>query len=275
MYLGLEKVYNIAMADSYEKRYKLIYEKHPRTKRFLYEGLQHATPSNIPRFTGQPLHYFKYMLKPFYEDQNPGPADAWILAHEGEGQFILQNLVNTRAHRYARRWGYVMWDWRRLDDLDMIWKEVGMRQQPMKHKNESGRTGNLEATWERRQLIYMAGGRGWWSESDESRVKWPNGRSPWDGVEKRWKCPYCIGEVKCAPHRLILSVGEQEADKKDVGRSNMGICLADQHYMPLLHSPPSARQAKPEPASAIMPTQLQYGIDYSITMNLARLARIS
>jgi hypothetical protein len=30
----------------------------------------------------------------------------------------------------------------------------------------------MKAGWARRQLIFLAGERGWWSEEDESKVEW-------------------------------------------------------------------------------------------------------
>ena len=62
----------------------------------------------------------------------------------------------------------------------------------------------LKASWKRRQVIHMAVGTGWWTEHNESKVLWSRGRSVWDRGEKKRSCPFCIGSVRCAPHRLVL-----------------------------------------------------------------------
>jgi len=62
----------------------------------------------------------------------------------------------------------------------------------------------------RRKEIFEAGGRGWWSEEDESRVVWEEGKpSPWDGLRARSLCRECFrdyGAGRCPAHELILKV---------------------------------------------------------------------
>lgn len=52
--------------------------------------------------------------------------------------------------------------------------------------DESGRAPWREGAWrelrqashKRREKIYRAGGRGWWSFEDKSRIVWPDGKEP-------------------------------------------------------------------------------------------------
>ena len=212
--LGLEKLHEIATANSYESRYKLIYKKHPYARQFLFEGLEIAYPRTIRPFIGHVLH--SYVVKSFFEDPDTGPVDAWSWAHQSEDQ--ISNFVNSKSRRWLREWGYVFWDRTRLEDmgiLDSPWRRHAF---PQTLKRNVGNKGNrhpgvridLKLSWERRQLIFMAGGVGWWSWHDESKVQWPKGWCPWDDEERRRSCPFCIGEVRCAPHRLVLRVEGRE-----------------------------------------------------------------
>jgi hypothetical protein len=112
----------------------------------------------------------------------------------------------------------VFWDRERLDEmriLDLPWRKQWSPLMLRRDFGEMSRNwewsrSNLKLSWRRRQLIFMAGGRGWWSEDDESKVQWPKGWSPWDDAEMKRNCPFCIGEVRCAPHRLVLRVAGKE-----------------------------------------------------------------
>jgi hypothetical protein len=40
---------------------------------------------------------------------------------------------------------------------------------------------------------------------------WTGDASPWDDEVARGKCRYCIGAVRCAPHRVYLKIPEEKA----------------------------------------------------------------
>jgi hypothetical protein len=70
----------------------------------------------------------------------------------------------------------------------------------------------IEESKKRRTEIFKAGGRGWWSENDESKVVWEEGKpSPWDDDRKRKACGDCgntAGGARCPPHELELKIPE-------------------------------------------------------------------
>jgi hypothetical protein len=215
--LGVEKLYEIVRADSYESRYKLVYQKYPSSKKFLYDGLSYAWPRNMSPFTHPFLTFYTEKVS-FFEDTDTGPVDAWSWAHELEVQ--VENFVFSKHRRYLREWGYVFWDRKRLDVMGCLetkWRHCAY---PKSLKRGDGtlcwNMPSLHASWKRRQAIHIAGGTGWWSEEDESKVQWPRGWSPWDGERKKRDCPYCIGSVRCAPHRLVLRVNGKERVHLDV-----------------------------------------------------------
>ncbi|TGO54815.1 hypothetical protein BOTNAR_0258g00080 [Botryotinia narcissicola] len=59
----------------------------------------------------------------------------------------------------------------------------------MTNDAENGRGSRpSKESMERRGRIYLAGGRGWWTAEDESKVVWPHGCAPWDKPKEldRW-----------------------------------------------------------------------------------------
>ena len=212
--LGLEKLHEIVTATSYESRYKLMYKKHPYERPFLFKELERAHPRTSHQFTGHVLQH--HVVTPFFDDPDTGPVDAWSWAHGAEDQTL--NLDNSSSRRWLREWGYVFWDHKRLSEMGVLESPRGRH---MLHEAVTRRVRNIESTgfggnmdlersWERRQLIFMAGGVGWWSWSDESKVQWPKGWCPWDDEDMRKRCPFCIGQVRCTPHRLVLRVEGKE-----------------------------------------------------------------
>lgn len=114
----------------------------------------------------------------------------------------------TDRGRTHREWGYVMWDRARVQHFDFDYIPRGWRRQ----RDESQKKKEIVCrSWPRRAKIHLAGGRGWWSEDDESKVVWVGDASPWDDKEARGKCKYCIGAVRCAPHRICLRVPGERA----------------------------------------------------------------
>lgn len=91
--------------------------------------------------------------------------------------------------------------------LELPWRKQWHSPTLKSFTYRSGKRRDLKESWERRQWIFMAGGRGWWSTDDESRVQWTKGWCPWDDEDMRKTCPFCIGEVRCTPHRLVLRTG--------------------------------------------------------------------
>jgi hypothetical protein len=207
---GLAGLYEIHRAKTYDERHRVLYTEHPQSsQRFLYTSLRAANPWNTPH--GPNLtkeETLALITPPFYDDSDTGPEYAWCQGHSIDSHYPLSWIYpldqNVRAFR---KWGYVMWDRKRLDSVDFFNNSHRLLAQM---NEDDGLTlaavRKLHWTWRRRALIHLAGGRGWWSSRDESKIVWEvSGKgSPLDDEEKRKKCEYCIGEVRCAPHRLVL-----------------------------------------------------------------------
>ena len=114
-----------------------------------------------------------------------------------------------------------MWDRERLDSVDFFHNfDRSLARNSEDKEVAVAAARKLPGTWQRRARIHVAGGRGWWDETDESKIVWATGKaSPMDGEEERRNCEYCIGEVRCAPHRLVLVKPLESDDDKVIRRS--------------------------------------------------------
>lgn len=210
---GLGHVHAIATAFSYPARRAVMYRLYPAySDKFFHRGRNNAhTARAIVASVNDPL------IQSFFEDDDAGPEDAWRLAHSGLKANIPSFMVLTNSFRdytTVRLWGYVMCDRARLDEWGVFRKNwidllnLGSyeeREEKRRLKDETRE--DWERSWKRRAEVHLAGGSGWWSYFDEGRVEWEKGKSsPWDDESKRRACVLCIGDVRCAPHRLVLRV---------------------------------------------------------------------
>ena len=108
-------------------------------------------------------------------DGDRGPKEAWIwywteyptLRHT-EGGLHKKNLLGR---------AYVMWDYARLAKWGLLdcdwfllpWRPIATWDDRQRHESE------MQKSFKARHKIWKRGGRGWWSEEDESRVVWPPG----------------------------------------------------------------------------------------------------
>ncbi|TGJ83304.1 hypothetical protein E0Z10_g5440 [Xylaria hypoxylon] len=182
--LGLERLRQIVRAETYDDRERLLcsgYSPRP-TYFFLHRGLQDANERHDDIFLDDltPEDEVLYIKQPLFADPDSGPADVWRWAHYEES---WQNWVYQENRHNLRKWGYVMWDRLRLE-------EIGIFQQPWEYTDDSHSRGSLleqqeaqrqrgylQNSWEQRAQIYRRGGTGWWSWGDESKVRWQGGKA--------------------------------------------------------------------------------------------------
>ena len=186
---GLMVLQRLAAAKTYEERRWIL--------------AAHAPPESNPSFLG---HFFRDTVEeeeeeeeeedevyldedewesrfgavdePSPEHPEVGPVVAWKWAHMDEA---LSDFVYAPQHCSMRRQGYVMWDQSRLQPLgylDTPWLECSWRK---KGSDLTQRRSNVEnasalVLQNRRKVIYLRGGYGWWDAEDESRVRWQKGR---------------------------------------------------------------------------------------------------
>jgi hypothetical protein len=113
----------------------------------------------------------KYVDPPSRADPDDGPELVWRTAHR---MSYCDGFVNSDIHRPLRMRGYVLWDKDRLERWGLL-KECrqaspGSRRLPSHNTFDEA----WERSLQRRAQIYLHGGRGWWSEDDESRVIYSN-----------------------------------------------------------------------------------------------------
>jgi len=94
-----------------------------------------------------------------------------------------------------------MWDRGTLEEMGIFeddWDELGRALWREMVSREL-----REASHKRREEIYRAGGRGWWSFEDESRIVWPDGKEPQNiALEEKYKGVETLEEAKA----FILSL---------------------------------------------------------------------
>ncbi|KAJ6024277.1 zinc finger domain protein [Penicillium herquei] len=103
-------------------------------------------------------------------DPDPGPAEIWFQAHEGDdsGQYVA-----AVPHRASRKIGYVMMDASRKQDMarfdgprkSMAWDTFDEKTFALEYAEQL-------ISFEIRSDIFLRGGRGWWSEVDTSQIQW-------------------------------------------------------------------------------------------------------
>lgn len=115
---------------------------------------------------------------PCYADPDPGPETMWRLSCPQDGSSLA---LFERHDWISRRWGYVLWDHARLYDLT---RQGAFQLSPPWEPAANPRSESpdpaerdQEASWRIRSSLYARGGRGWWAEGDESRVRWPGKRT--------------------------------------------------------------------------------------------------
>lgn len=129
--LGLEELWRIARAEGYAERARVLcsgYTPQP-TEDFLYDGLLYNANEehyNI-RLADLATHEDErvWVWQPPSADPDPGPVEVWKWAHYEE---TCAFWIYQADRRDLREWGYVMWDWSRLDENDVFqepWEAPG------------------------------------------------------------------------------------------------------------------------------------------------------
>ncbi|KAK5625957.1 hypothetical protein RRF57_001673 [Xylaria bambusicola] len=167
--LGLEKLYEISHAETYEERYRALDAKdspHPN-RNFLHAGLEEETNEQRDECVelGEitPDNERLYIKQPFYNDSNTGPKNAWRWAHIEECQ---SRWVYQEDRAELREWGYVMWDQIRLDMTGIFqgpWENTIEREPVLEDQEAGTEPAYMQNSWEQREWVSKMGGSGWWS----------------------------------------------------------------------------------------------------------------
>ncbi|KAI0973402.1 hypothetical protein F4678DRAFT_477867 [Xylaria arbuscula] len=195
---GLEKIYKISRAETYDERYRALNaNKCPHcNSSFLCDGLEEEANElyndNVYIEDITPANEKLYIKQSFFNDLNPGPMNAWRWAHVEETR---SNWVYQHNHKELREWGYVMWDQSRLDAVGILqkrWEDtVSVRNLALEQQEAGREHAYMQNSWIERENVSMAGGSGWSSWGDRSKLKWKTSQTPW----KRLGCSYSSPEL--------------------------------------------------------------------------------
>ncbi|KAI0401431.1 hypothetical protein F4802DRAFT_601023 [Xylaria palmicola] len=187
---GLATIYDVSTAEIYEEQYRALNAaKTPWPGDFLYDGLEEDTKGQyrgvfVADIT--PENEDIYIKRPFFNDPDPGPKNAWRWAHIEENQLMW---VYREDREELREWGYVMWDQSRLDASSIFqgpWEDILSERDLVLEDQEAGRErGYMQNSWEQREAASRAGASGWWSWGDRSKLIYKN-RDRYGDIRDEW-----------------------------------------------------------------------------------------
>lgn len=170
---GIDSVISIIKAKGYEEKYPLFCtEYNPGLNRLIFlpaalDGSNSNT--NRRRLTHYNEKELASLPKPYLQDPDTGPYDAWFSQHEQSSE---ANFVNGEYELSQRRWGYVMWDRVTLDNMGFLHDDWEPPESISEMAHDPREYQKDRVSLDRREKIYNQGERGWWSFEDESKINW-------------------------------------------------------------------------------------------------------
>ena len=173
--LGLAWLRKLAMADTYDQRYQLLApETGDQYSSFLITTLydDYDVFKDLVLFeelTEDAI--IEHIQPPFTKDPDPGPFTAWLWAYRKSTPAFVYGEYQRLPLRTE---GYVMIDYDRLlkrynlkAPFEPVFNRAADRVE-IRNRTEK----EVDDSHRRRSEIYDAGGRGYWSEGDESKLIW-------------------------------------------------------------------------------------------------------
>ena len=175
------------MADSYDERYQLLApETGEQDPNFLFGVCDVYDYGKVSIMLDELTEdtFNQYIEPPFIEDPDSGPFTAWFWVHKSHS---AAKPYGIGEHSLLRREGYVMLDYDRLQRRynlevppDPIELHIDPTTEAVRQSNQ--RSEKLKQSYLKRSQIYDAGGRGYWSNDDDSKLIW-NVSAPGHGME--------------------------------------------------------------------------------------------
>ncbi|KAF4636874.1 hypothetical protein G7Y89_g1199 [Cudoniella acicularis] len=171
---GLAYLHRVALANTYEERYAALEPRYPRqSQQHLLVSLMQSNAWETCRYPqvrnkmydGIHLEHFSKEMEdillrlPLSKDPDTGPREAWYWAHQRQ---VFSEFVASKLFRKEREWGYVLWDFTRLEKAGIFQKEWEETEMEQPAPDNTWRESCLK-----RFRIGRAGGTGWWSADDE------------------------------------------------------------------------------------------------------------
>ncbi|KAK8045754.1 hypothetical protein PG996_013818 [Apiospora saccharicola] len=174
---GLEKLYHVSMAWSYEDWHALLsrgedkFDEPSFSDSFLYNGLQYG--ANVYPIYGETLSELddedrqEVVGSPFYDDPDRGPASIWEWVHKDR---IPGALVGETRMRLHRQWAYTFWDFSRLESAGLlkdpsISGEGPVTELALEEYSTPSRLDKLKLSQFLRKKVWESGGTGRWDQN--------------------------------------------------------------------------------------------------------------
>ncbi|KAI3332203.1 hypothetical protein HD806DRAFT_479773 [Xylariaceae sp. AK1471] len=183
---GLEKVYHLSRASTYEQYRNLLKLGEDRWNEpgcvqwFLYRGLEKGanwySPVNMDSLSYLDNEDRDFVIgQPFYNDPDPGPAHMWEWVYR---DCLPDNLVANPRMISHRQWGFPFWNSSRLREAFLLGNPdipgtVKSTELELEDYDTLERVAALAQSQELRAKIWVEGGTGFFSREDQHEVVWP------------------------------------------------------------------------------------------------------
>ncbi|KAI0537928.1 hypothetical protein GGR58DRAFT_501700 [Xylaria digitata] len=181
---GVERVYYLSRASDYTQRHALLsrgegmFDEPFGVVGFLSYGLEKGANPLLPPLI--PLSEMdeddKKIVcgKPFYDDPDPGPASMWEWVYRDQEP---GDLVANQGMTSQRQWAFPFWNLSRLQAAGLLGNpEIpgpwSARDLEMDAYGTPERLALLEESRSERTKIWTAGGKGFYSPGDLSKIRW-------------------------------------------------------------------------------------------------------
>lgn len=170
--LGLGYLRRLASAKTYEERYEMLAVEHKENYFFLQNTLWES-PDNYQDLPLDDLTEEEeaiYIRAPLIKGSDVGPAEAWRWAHRGK---TTGSMYACQDGYELRQGGYVMFEFDRLCQWNTFRKLLPQDDKDATIEKRNRDYCEMRKSWEQRSKVWQKGGRGYWSEGDQSRLVWP------------------------------------------------------------------------------------------------------
>ena len=167
--LGLSFVRKLVTVPTYDERYRLLLLEHKKDETFMYITLSEMDYSIGKPIAGLTEADRAALAKPMSAlDPDKGPAEAWFWAYYREN---MAQCYALGEQKQLRERGYVMFDYDRLARWEVFDQQftstIDRDSSEMKARHKE-----MHDSWRKRSKVWQNGGRGWWSEDDQSKLIW-------------------------------------------------------------------------------------------------------
>ncbi len=180
LFHGLEFVYNLTIADTYDAKHKMLNATSGPSdnETSLPQALQEVISDDgnddrkLAEYSDAELHAIAQDRSGQAEDDtDQGPYEAW---REANADYWLSDSCMSSDAAWLRERAYVFWDEDRLrNHQDGFGEDPGDRRDCTKAEHE-----DMLESFDERSKVWQKGGKGYWSRDDTSRIIWPRGAPP-------------------------------------------------------------------------------------------------